>query len=931
MTKNKRKKLVLVDANAIVHRAYHALPPLSTKKGELVNAVYGFSMILLNMIKELKPHYIATCFDLEKPTFRHKEFAEYKAKRVKAPDELYNQIPRIKEVLQALNIPIFELVGFEADDLIGALARQAVKQRDVEIIIVTGDLDTLQLVDENTKVYTMRRGLTDTMIYDLGQVRERFGFEPRLLTDYKGLRGDPSDNIPGVPGVGEKTAGDLIKKYGSIKEIYANLDQLPEKQQKNLTEFKEQAIFSKKLATIAIDMPIKLDLAACHVADYDRTKVAALFQELGFKSLLSKLPQSISTTEQTGLFEGKAKTREIEGDYQIVKDEKALRKLARDLEKSNGFVFDCETDYLNGNLIGISFCWQEKIAFYVPIENQKSKINPSTTLRIDGERSRTIKNQNEKEKNKINKKDFMRLIKPILESPKIPKYGHNLKYDYQILWREGIEVGPLTFDTMIASYLLTPQTRAHNLDNIAFVELGYEKIPLEELIGVKKLDNLADAPLDKVAQYSCEDADITYRLVKYFAPQIKKEGLGVLFNEIEMPLVPILARMEEEGIKLDCQYLKKLSKKINQKIKNLQIKIYQMAGYKFNISSTQQLRKVLFDDLKISVDGIKRTKTGHSTAASELSKMRGDHKIINEVMGYRELTKLKNTYIDALPKLVDKKSRLHTSFNQTITATGRLSSSDPNLQNIPTRTDLGQAIRQAFVAGYGQKLISADYSQIELRIVAHLAHDKKMIQAFLDGEDIHSATAAEVYGVEENKITPKMRRVAKTVNFGVIYGMSPYGLSQSLGISREEAKNFIDKYFLIYQGVKKYTEEIVDVGKATGYVETLFGRKRYLPEINSGLFAVRNSAERMAINMPVQGTAADIMKKAMINVKSKIKNQKSKLLLQVHDELVFEAPEKDVKKIAKEIKEIMEAVFKLSVSLEVEVKAGRNWQEMEKI
>jgi DNA polymerase-1 len=914
-----------VDANAIVHRAYHALPPLSTKKGELVNAVYGFSMILLNMIKELKPHYIATCFDLEKPTFRHKEFAEYKAKRVKAPDELYNQIPRIQEVVKALNIPIFEKEGYEADDLIGALSRQAVKQRDVDVVIVTGDLDTLQLVDENTEVYTMRRGLTDTTIYDLEQVRERFGFEPKLMTDYKGLRGDPSDNIPGVPGVGEKTATDLVKKYGSIKNIYENLDQLPAKQQNNLTEFKEQAIFSKKLATIVVDVPIKLDLAACHVADYDRTKVAQLFQELGFKSLLSKLPQSVSTLEQGGLFEGKTKAREIEGDYQIIKDEKALQSLVKNLEKSNGFVFDCETDFLNGNLIGISFCCKEKIAFYVPIENQKSKIPPKARLASGG------KNQNEKEKIQINKKDFLQLIKPILESPKIPKYGHNLKYDYQALSREGIEVASLSFDTMIASYLLSPQTRAHNLDNIAFVELGYEKIPLEELIGVKKLNNLSEAPLDKVAQYSCEDADISFRLVKQFAPQIKKQGFGKLFSEIEMPLVPILAQMEEAGVKLDCDYLKKMAKQVDQEIKNLKAKIFKCAGCEFNISSTQQLRKILFEDLKISSDGVKRTKTGHSTAASELSKMRGKHKIIDLIMQYRELTKLKNTYIDTLPKQVDKKNRLHTSFNQTITATGRLSSSDPNLQNIPIRTDLGQKMRRAFVADSGHKLISADYSQIELRIVAHLAQDKKMIQAFLAGEDIHSATAAAVYGVPIDKIDSKMRRTAKTVNFGVLYGMSAYGLSQSLRISREEAQDFIDTYFAIYPGIKKYTEEIVAKAKTTGYVETLFGRRRYLPELNSSVFVIRGSAERMAINMPVQGTAADIMKKAMINVKSKIKNQKSKLLLQVHDELVFEVPQDEVKKSSKEIKKIMESVFKLSVPLTVDVSVGDNWQDMKKI
>jgi DNA polymerase-1 len=905
---SKRKRLVLVDANAIIHRAFHALPHLTTKSGELVNAVYGFTMILLNMLKELKPRYIDVCFDSAAPTFRHKEFVGYKAKRVKAPDELYNQIPRVKDVIAAFNMPIFAKDGFEADDLIGALNFQAGKDPSVETIIVTGDLDMLQLIDQNTKVYTMRRGLTETVIYDIKTVKERFGFGPEHITDYKGLRGDASDNIPGVPGIGEKTAAKLISQFGSIDEIFKNKNKLPDRIKKILDNAEEEALFSKKLATIATNVPIKLDLAKSEVVDYDRAKVVRLFQMLEFKSLLNKLPTA-PRPKQAGLFDiVRKKVRKIGGRYQIIKSKTQFTQLIKTLKKFPGFAFDTETDYLDGDLIGMSFSVRPKEAYYLPVDHPEVK--------------------------ELSKKYVLAKIKPLLENQRIAKFGHNIKYDYRIIMREGIKIQPLSFDTMVASYLVNPHTRTHNLDQVAFIELGYEKIPLDQLIDVKKFEDLSRAPLNKVAEYACEDADITLRLKKHFEKLIKKNGLGDLFYNLEMPLVPVLAEMEEAGIKLDVVYLKKINTKFTVRIFKIIDEIYRQAGKKFNISSTQQLREVLFTDLKLLTSEIKKTKTGLSTAASELAKLRGQHKIIDLLFEYRELTKLKNTYIDALPRLVSKKDgRLHTSFNQTVTATGRLSSSEPNLQNIPIRTEIGKEIRRAFLSEPGMKLVCADYSQIELRVAAHISKDQNMLKAFLAGEDIHSATAANIYGVPLEKVTKVMRRSAKTVNFGVLYGMNAYGMSQRLGVDVHLAKEFIDKYFRIYQDLYRYTKEIVEAAKATGYVETLLGRRRYLPELNASLPAIRRSAERMAVNMPIQGTAADIMKLAMIEVAKKLPkiSPKSKMLLQVHDELVFEVPDSEIKKVAQVIKKTMDEVYKLSVPLEVDISAGNNWRDLKKL
>lgn len=911
----KLKRLILIDGNALIHRAYHALPPLTTKKGELVNAVYGFTTLLLRAIQDIKPEYIAVAFDLAGPTFRHTEYKDYKATRAKAPDDLYEQFDRVKEVVATLNIPIFTAQGYEADDVIGTLSRHAATHQ-VETFIVTGDMDTLQLITPMVKVYTMRRGVTDTAIYTVEAVKEKYGLSPDQFVDFKALKGDASDNIPGVDGIGEKTAATLIAAFGSLDKLYAWLEKTPEEELKSaptkitprirqiLLDGKEQAYQSQHLSKIVCDVPMELDLKAATVKDYDRDKAIQLFQELEFRSLLPRLPETAdkgstkTNSQQANLFgepvtdsktpvASKVKNKH----YHIVTTDKELDDLVTKLSKSKGFVIDTETDYLNGPIIGASFSVKAGEAFYVPI-NQETR-----------------------------KKKQLAKLQSVLEDTAIPKYGHNMKYDYLTFRREGITVQPLAFDTMIASYLLNSSSRQHNLDAVAFVELGIEKIPLAELIGVKKLESLATVPVEKVAEYAAEDADVTYRLYETFAPRLKKDSLEKVFYELEMPLVPVLAEMEATGIKLDCDYLEKMAQRLRKRQVELIQQIYDHAGQEFNINSTQQLATILFEKLQLKHPDMKKTKTGVSTAASELEKLKGKHPIIDLLFEYRELTKLLSTYVETLPKQVDDQQRVHTSYSQTIAATGRLASNDPNLQNIPIRTELGRQVRRAFTVEKGKKLISADYSQIELRVVAHLADDAALKEAFREGRDIHQEVA-EALGVD--------RRVGKTLNFAVLYGQGAYSTAYQLGTNMVQAKEYIDRYFATYKGVRRFLDETMRQAKNDGYVETLFGRRRYIPEINASNFVVRAAAERTATNMPVQGTAADIMKLAMIKIaqSGRLPDFQAAMLLQVHDELVFEAPEAEVEAVSVVIKEIMESAFSLSVPLLAEVKVGDNWEEM---
>ncbi|RJO61543.1 DNA polymerase I [candidate division WS5 bacterium] len=940
----KKQKFVVFDGNAVVHRAYHAMPPMTTKKGELVNAVYGYSSMMLKVLAELKPDYVAVAFDMQAPTFRHEEYKEYKATRVKGPEDLYEQFLRVREVTEALNIPIFEKKGFEADDIIGTLA--CVAPKGIEVIIVTGDLDELQLVDKRTKVYTMRRGFTDTVLYDEKAVLDRYGFGPDKLVDYKALRGDPSDNIPGVAGIGEKSAMSLIQKYGSVENIYKNIDDLTGSLKNKLEAGRENALLSKRLSQIVCDVSVKLNLDKCCTYDFDRQKVFKVFQELGFKSLLNRLPKE---ELQQGLFaEGSnsaktalAKEDKIhikKADYKIITEEKDLDKLTKSFAKEKIIAVDTETDSqiaVSANLVGISISKKEGEAYYIPVGHEVK----SEKLKVKSDGFRTSQNdETNLDSRQLPKELVLEKLRPILENKRVKKVGHNLKYDYIVFKNAGITLNGIYFDTMIVAYLLNQNLRSPKLDDVAFSEIGIEMIHIHEIIGKGKNEiNFKDAEIEKAYKYACEDADVALRLYHHLREELAEKKQKGLYERIEAPLIPILAEMEIAGVLVDEKVLEKSSREMGSRTKKLEKEIHKMGGDVFNINSPSQLQKILFEKLRLQekIDDpreLKKLKSGgFSTGAGELEKLSGTHKIIGKISEYRELTKLKSTYLDTLPNLINPRTgRIHTSFNQAITATGRLSSSDPNLQNIPIRTEEGKEIRKAFIAPKGKKLLCVDYSQIELRIVAHISGDKVMTETFRRADrDIHTATAAKVYGVKESEVTANMRRNAKAVNFGIIYGVSPHGLKQSTGMSREEAHDFIEKYFKVHTGIKKYTKEIIEVAKKVGYVDTLFDRRRYLPEINSNNFAVRGQAERMALNMPIQGTAADLIKMAMIEIAKDLPkiSPDTQMLLQVHDELVFEVPDKDIKKVTKFVTDKMDNVIKLSVPITAVAESGQNWAE----
>lgn len=911
------QKLIIIDGNAIIHRSFHALPPtMTTKSGQVVNAVYGFTLFLLKALSEFKPDYLVLTLDKKGPTFRHIEYDKYKAQRVKAPDELYEQIPLVKRIAAAFDIPVYELSGYEADDLIGTITRKV--NGGIKKIIITGDMDTLQLIDKNTSVYTMSRGISESVLYGSKQVEEKYGLTPEQMIDYKALRGDVSDNIPGVKGIGEKTASELLNNFSNLDKVYTAVDRSDQKIKPRilelLKEHKDEAYLSQKLATIDCTAPITFNLAESRVERFDKEKIISLFSELEFKSLvprLATLDQYLTGDKKTG---GKkeAEKENISSDkfarnqkkfkYNLIDSDKDFTTFLNQLKKQKLFVIDTETtglDPLSAQLLGISFSWTKGEAYYLNISDQHQ--------------------------------GWLKSLYTILSSENIKKCGHNIKFDIRVLNQAGLDVRGVYFDTMIASYLLHPENRQHNLDALTFAELGWEKINHHDLLGEGyKEKNFAAVPTEKMAIYSCEDADFTFRLMEILEKKLKEEKLWKLFQTIEVPLIPILAAMENTGILLDKKILQQMEKELKAEVTKLEKEIYQLAGTKFNVSSTKQLKEILYDKLELAVKGIKKTKTGLSTAADELEKIKDAHPIIPLIQNYRELTKLLSTYVEALPLLTNPKdNRLHTSFNQTITATGRLSSTEPNLQNIPTRTPLGKKIRSAFIAQPGYCLLSLDYSQIELRLVAHLSQDKKMIAAFKTNEDIHTATAAAINGVKLNEVTPNMRREAKAVNFGIIYGQGPHGLSQGTGISYGQAQDFIAKYFTTYPGIKAYISHNLTEAKKNGYVETMLGRKRYLPEINSSIIMLQKSAERMAINMPFQGTAADMIKLAMIKIEEAIKDKDDiKMILQVHDELIFEVKKTETAVYTKLIKNIMESVLTLKVPLVADSNSADNWGEI---
>jgi DNA polymerase I len=926
--KKSENRYMLIDGNALVHRGYHAIPALSTKEGEHTNAVYGFVMILLRAIKDLKPTHIACSFDLAGPTFRDEMYADYKATRVKGDDELYAQFPRVKEVVRSLNIPIFEIAGFEADDVLGTLATHICEKHpggDCEVMIATGDLDSLQLVNKCVKIYTLRKGLTDTTVYDEAAVKERYGLTPKQMIDYKALRGDPSDNIKGVSGIGEKTAAQLIQDFGSLEKLYEAIkagktgDKIKPRVLKLLEDGEEAAKHSYTLSKIVLDVPLDIDIPAYEFGTKQLKATLKLFQELEFKSLVDKLPKNyitavkdsveVDTIDGHGAAGNDASEHTKPSligkqDYQLIDTKEKLDGLLKKLAKQTQFAIDTETDQLNpidAQVIGTSVSFKSGQGFYV------------TRQLVDSSKE----------------------LQELIQSEKVAKIGHNLKYDLLTFDNAGIQLQPLSFDTMIASYLLSAGTRQHSLDALAFNELGYQMQSIEELIGKGKNQiSMKDVDVEKVSWYACEDADITWRLKEIFEPQLKKEELESVFYDIEMPLIPVLASMERFGVKLDVALLRKLSEQAASQISQLEKDIYKLAGQEFNIGSPKQLQEILFSKLNLSSG--KRTKTGLSTAAGVLEQLVGEHPIIEKVLSYRELTKLQSTYLQALPEVVNKRTgRVHTSYNQTIAATGRLSSIDPNLQNIPVRgTGIGSEIRKAFVAEKGFKLLSVDYSQMELRIVAHLAKDDNMMAVFNKNEDIHTNTASAIFDVLPGEVTPDQRRDAKTINFGILYGLSSFGLASRIGVvSRSDAKDFIDKYFAEYPQVQMFLENIKAEVNEKGYIRNELGRIRKFPEIRSSQFFVRAAAERAAINFPIQGLQADVLKIAMINISKEIadKPEEIKMLMQVHDELVFEVREDKVEYWASKIKPLMEGALKLSVPVIAEAKAGDNWGEMERL
>ncbi len=888
------KTVVIIDGNAIIHRAYHALPPLTAPDGTLVNAVYGFASMLLKVMADLKPDYLVTTFDVAGGTFRDEIYTEYKATRVKTDQALYDQIPLVHELVKGFNVPIYTKTGFEADDLIGTLAKKITdSHKDITCIVVTGDKDLLQLVDDNKiEVYLLKKGMSDFELFNEAHMQEKFGFSPAQMIDYKSLRGDTSDNIPGVKGIGEKTATELLTNFGTLEKIYDALrkdsDKITASVKKKLSEGHESALMSKKLATIDTDVPnIDYSLPEMETTSYKREDVIELFKKFGFYSLVKRVSGGTEATEEKTT-NSKKKEKKMKVGEVIHVDAKNISELSSLIKKYK--VVACRPCFQqeNGNVL-TSTC-----TGIVCVIGDTSWMIPFSML----------------EKIPFNSKD-------------VTIVGHDVKQLVKLYMHAGTEFKAKLFDVMIASYLLNSSTRAHDMESIAIRELGIE-LPNTDQSSLFGID----------PQIIATELAAMLRVQEKYEKQLVRESEKGLFEDVEMALIPVLAHMELAGVAIDIPLLGRLSEKIAKTIKELEQKIWKEAGKEFNVSSSTQLRDILFVDLGLPTDMIKKGKTGYSTAASELEKLRELHTIIPFIEEYREVEKLRNTYIDVLPTLINSKTgRIHTTFNQAIAATGRLSSIDPNLQNIPIRTELGKDVRKAFIADKGNKLISADYSQIELRIVASLAEDEKMIEIFKKGEDIHTATAAAIHNIPLDKVTKDIRRSAKEVNFGVLYGMGAFGLASRTGISQFEAKDFIKKYFETFSGVKAYLDSTLEEAKKTGYVETLFGRKRYVPELQSPNRQIAAAGERMAINMPIQGTAADLMKMAMIAVYHALKKEKmldthTRMTLQIHDELVLEVEEKYAEAVAEIVKNEMQNVAKLRVPIEVGVEIGDRWGEM---
>jgi len=886
-----KKTVYLIDGSAYFYRAYHAIAPLSTASGLPTHAAYGFTNILLRVIREKSPEFLAVAFDAKGPNFRHEKYPEYKANRPPMPEDLAVQIPYIKKIVEAHNIHTMEEQGVEADDLIASAARN-LKAAGYNIIVVSGDKDLLQLVGDDIILWDPMK---DTVMDPEG-VKRKYNVAPEKLLDLFALMGDKSDNIPGVPGIGPKSAEKLINEFGSLENLYANLGNLKKsKMKENLEVHREDAFLSRELIELKEDLKISERIDDFRVPEPDTEKLKKLYTELEFTRLM-KAEIPAAEVSQEG--------------FVLVQNEEELAEVIKLLKKADCMVLDTETsdlDPLTADLVGLSVCVTSKQAFYIPVGHR----NESGDL-LPGQ---------------LAKKVVLKTLKPYLEDKSLPKLGHNLKFDYAIIKQQGEDVtlkSPM-WDTMIACYLLDPGRRTFKLDDLCREILDLKMTTFTEVTkGDKRPEAFVYVSLEDAKNYSCEDVHSTCLLWEEFRPKLEKNGLWQLFAELETPLLPILSEMELAGIRVDTDLLEELSKEFSAKLAELEKEIYKLAGQEFNINSPRQLGEILFEKLKLPHG--RKTKTGYSTDVKVLEKL-SFHELPQAVLVHRNLSKLQSTYVEKLAGMVHPKTgRVHTSFNQTVTATGRLSSSNPNLQNIPIRTDEGQRIRQAFVPEKGHVFVAGDYSQIDLRVLAHYSQDKALLEAFRSGQDIHNRTAAEIYFVSPMLITPQMRRVAKTINFGIVYGMSSFGLASQLNVSRREAQTFIDRYFKHYAGVQQFMEDIIKRAKKDRYVTTLLNRIRYLPDINSSNRTSREFAERTAINTPIQGTAADIIKLAMIKVDQELKKTKlkAKMLLQIHDELVFEVPEKEAKKAEKLVKTCMESVMKLDVPLVVNIAVGND-------
>ncbi|MEC9437307.1 MAG: DNA polymerase I [Candidatus Neomarinimicrobiota bacterium] len=901
LNKTNNKRLYLIDGYAILYRAHFAMirNPLINSKGMHTSALFGFINQIMKLINNEKPDFMIAAFDSSQKTFRHDKYPDYKATREKMPDEMISQLPYLWKILESMDIPTLEEPGFEADDIIGTLATMASKE-DLEVFIVSGDKDFMQLINDNIFLYTPSGRKADIKIYDRSGVIDRWGVPPEKIIDLLGLMGDSSDNVPGVPGVGEKTAVKLIKEYGSLEASLENAGEVKNKRaREGLLNARSEAVLSKELVTIDTKMKIDIDFSSLNTNSIKKESLAEIFQELEFETLQKQI---LGKNNKISVKKDKPKK-----DYKTLFKEEEIVQFFKTVKENKWLSFDIETTSVNPmtcDIVGFSFSCNKHKGVYIPVhypERQDSLFDDYTNRVIE-------------------------LMRPTMENSLIPKTGQNIKFDALILLRHGLKVHGMHFDTMIAAHLLKPEFRSLKLDNLSLEYLNYPMIPIEELIGTGRNQiSMAEVDVEKVSFYAAEDADIALQLTYIFEKKLKEENLLKFFNDVEMPLISVLLEMEYHGMFIDSDLLKSMSNKFGEKLNKLVKNIYSEAGYEFNVNSTQQLAKILFDIKELPE--IKK----RSTAEDVLEKLKGQHVLPGLILEYRKLNKLKNTYIDALPELINPISgRIHSTFNQTITATGRLSSSNPNFQNIPIRTDQGREIRKAFRSKDNDWVIfSADYSQIELRIMAHLSQDKALVDAFNKGEDIHTRTAADVFDVSIDDVQPSMRRTAKIVNFGLLYGAGPFRMSQELGITQKEAKALIETYFSRYSGIKNYVESIIETARDKHYVETLLGRKRPVWDIDSSNHLHREAAKRMAINMPIQGTSAEMIKLAMITISKHINSEsmKSKMLLQIHDELVFEVPNDELELLKDIVVEKMVNALPLSVPIEVDSGHGKSWYE----